>query len=88
MDMSLRGGGVVHLTGVYSVPQLMLDPPQEVPQGMFDTDSERSHTWCYLQHDICIEESSTCGQTSRSEVARVGVTHIPTSRWPNADCMR
>ena len=25
MDMSMRGGGEVHLTGVYSVPQLMLD---------------------------------------------------------------
>ena len=75
MDMSLRGGGVVHLTGVYSVPQLMLDPPQEELQGKFDTNSRRSHTWCYLQNDNSIEESSTCDQTSRSEVARVDVTH-------------
>ena len=34
MYMSLRVGGVVHLTGVYSVPQLMLDPPQEELQGI------------------------------------------------------
>ena len=87
MDMSLKGGGVVHLTGVYSVPQLMLDPPQEELQGILkQTPKGVIHGDTY-KTTIALRRARR-GHTSRSEVARVGVTHIPTSRWPDADCTR